>query len=347
MPQPYEFELGKAADNLIRDMLGVRKGEVVAITADTKSDQSVVNAVARSAHSVGAKPMVINIAAAQGMGKAVDPDLPLPALGVALREATVWIEFNNLLYSTAFEIARENKDQRYICLLGMDARLLVNTVGRINPQKLSEFLNEIARLTRNAKEVWIKNSSGTDLKFNNNPKNPVNCDDGNAKDPGMHMLAGQISWAPDFDSLNGKLVFDGSIDPPCGVLNDPVELIIKKGRVTEIKGGAQAVQFKEWLESFNDPEMFRLAHVSYGFNPGAELTGNILEDERVWGCTQWGLGYLSPPDAPPEGIMAKSHTDGICLDSSVWLDGELLMEKGKLIPPDLQKLEKEIMDGEE
>ena len=84
--------------------------------------------------------------------------------------------------------------------------------------------------------------------------------------------------------------------------------------------------------------MFRLAHGCYGFNPGAKLTGNILEDERVWGSTEWGLGYLSPIDAPPAGIDAKSHTDGICLNSSVWLDGELIMDKGNVINPELKAL---------
>ncbi|GAI65023.1 unnamed protein product, partial [marine sediment metagenome] len=36
-----------------------------------------------------------------------------------------------------------------------------------------------------------------------------------------------------------------------------------------------------WLNSFNDPGMLGLAHASWGFNPGAKLTGDIVEDERV------------------------------------------------------------------
>jgi leucyl aminopeptidase (aminopeptidase T) len=88
--------------------------------------------------------------------------------------------------------------------------------------------------------------------------------------------------------------------------------------------------------------MFRLAHCSYGFNPGAKLTGNVLEDERVWGCMEWGLGYVSHLDAPP-GIDAKSHTDGICLKASVWLDDRQIMDQGTIIDPDLKALAKEIL----
>jgi hypothetical protein len=92
------------------------------------------------------------------------------------------------------------------------------------------------------------------------------------------------------------------------------------------------------VKSFDDPNMFRMAHIAYGFNPGAQLTGNIVEDERVWGCTEWGIGYVSPFDAPPNGQDAKSHCDGICLDSSVWLDGEAIMENGKIVDKELKKL---------
>ena len=84
--------------------------------------------------------------------------------------------------------------------------------------------------------------------------------------------------------------------------------------------------------------MLRLAHVCYGFNPSARLTGNILENERVWGCTEWGIGYLSAADAPPTGIPAPSHSDGICLNSSVWLNGIQILKEGKVIHPELVEL---------
>lgn len=50
------FELQRAADKLIRDIFAVKKDEVVVITADTGSDMELVNAVASSAYSAGAKP---------------------------------------------------------------------------------------------------------------------------------------------------------------------------------------------------------------------------------------------------------------------------------------------------
>ena len=152
------------------------------------------------------------------------------------------------------------------------------------------------------------------------------------------MLSGQLNVVPRFDSINGTIVFDGALTPQFQLLKEPIKLTVEQGKILKIEGGKEAVQFKKWLSSFDDPNMFRMAHIAYGFNPGAKLTGNIVEDERVWGCTEWGIGYVSPLDAPPDGINAKSHTDGICLNSSVWLDDRQILNDGEVVDKELLSL---------
>jgi leucyl aminopeptidase (aminopeptidase T) len=312
------------------------------ITADTQTDMRVVHSVAAAAHTAGAKPMVVILASPLGVGKAADPMLPVEALTAALVHADAWVEFNEqwLLYSTPFERAMtENKKLRYSCLVGMTVDMMVRLIGRINAPLLSEFMHKVTDMTQKASHMRITTPAGNDLSFRMLSKERlVSCDDGLASTPGMHFLGGQISFFPEFDSINGKMVFDGTISPPCGFLKEPVVLEIEKGIITGIMGGRQAGELHAWLESFDDPNMFRIAHGCYGFNPGARLCGNVLEDERIWGCTEWGMGYLSPVDAPPDGIMAKSHCDGICLNSSVWLDGEMIMENGAVTHPDLKAM---------
>lgn len=343
MAKKYEYELGKAADAVSRDWFCLKEGETLVITADTESEERVVNAMARSAFSVGAKPMVVWLPSPMGVGKAADPMLPVEALTATLCAADAWVEFNNewLLYSTPFEVAMEkNSKLRYLCLVGMDSDMMVRTIGRVNQKALSRFMHRVADMTGAAKKMAITTPAGTDLSFEIEPKFTLSCDDGDSSTPGMHFLAGQITVIPRTGSVEGTLVFDGSIVPPCGPLDSPVSMKVEKGRVVKIEGGRQAVQFQKWLEDLNDPNMFLLAHCSYGFNPGAKLTGNVLEDERVWGVTEWGMGYVSPMDAPPNGIDAKSHTDGICFNSSVWLDGIQIMDKGNIVHPELATLAK-------
>jgi 2,5-dihydroxypyridine 5,6-dioxygenase len=339
VPTYYDYELGKAATTLTKGLFKLKPGETFVITADTESDPQVVDATARAAFAIGAKPMVIWVASPLGVGKDADPMLPLEALTAALKEADAWVEFNNkwLLYSTPFDIAmKENKRLRYLCLVGMDADMMVRCIGRVNYPILKEFEETIAEMTSKAQHVRLTTHAGEDVEFDNDPERPISCETGYADTPGPHMMAGQIGWAPVFESINGVIVFDGSLVPPfLGVLEQPVKLHVEKGKVVKFEGGKEAVEYEAWLNSFNDPMMLRMAHVCYGFNPGARLCGNILEDERVWGCTEWGLGQVGLMYVPPEGIKGASHTDGICLNTSVWLDGKQITDKGKVLDPKL------------
>ncbi|BAA30144.1 aminopeptidase [Pyrococcus horikoshii] len=347
----YEFELGYAAKRLVSEILNVQSNEVVAITADTLSSEEVVNATARAVFEVGAKPLVMWIATPEGVGKAADPMLPQRALIGALKNVDVWIEFNYqwLLYSTVFDtVIKENKNIRYICLVGMNPDMMVRTIGKVDMKKLSKFLEMIAEITQRGKHVRITTPAGTDVEFENHPERPLIVHSGYVPKGTYEMLPGQISWTPKLESINGVIVFDGSVYPPIGLLREPIKLEVERGKIVNIEGGREAREFSSWLEGFNDPNMYQLAHISYGFNPGAKLTGNIVEDERVWGATEWGIGNIGPRLVPdiPGGIPAASHTDGICLNSSVWIDGVQIMDEGNIVyPPELAKLAKELKKG--
>jgi leucyl aminopeptidase (aminopeptidase T) len=144
------------------------------------------------------------------------------------------------------------------------------------------------------------------------------------------MLGGQISWCPVEETINGVLVFDGAIWPPTQIckLGSPVKLSFEQGRCTRIEGGSEAKIFENWLKSFNDPNMFRLAHYSLGFNPGVtQSTGRIVEDERVFGCMEFGIGSQG------KAIMgafwtAASHTDGTVNHPTMIFDGKVFEENG-------------------
>ncbi len=345
MPEYYEYELVKASYKMASEMFKLKPGETIVITADTESDRRVVDATAAAAFAVGAKPMVIWTSSPLGVGKAADPMLPMEALTAALKVTDAWVEFNNewLLYSTPYEVAqRKNKKLRYLNACGMNVDMMVRLIARVDLATLGEYQHKLVSLTKAAKNVRMTTPAGEDIELDVDPKRPIICEVGYADTPGSHMQAGQIGWAPVFESINGTLVFDGSIVPPIGLVTESVKLHVEKGRVKKIEGGRDASIFESWLKSFNDPRMLCMAHVCYGCNPGAKLTGNIVEDERVWGATEWGIGYVGPMLSGGKPIPAASHTDCICLNTSVWLDGEQIWDKGKSVHPELADLAKKL-----
>ena len=345
MPEYYDYELGQTAHKIAAELFKLKVGETLVITADTESDRRAVDALATAAFTVGAKPMVVWMPSPLGVGKAADPMLPLEPLTAALKATDTWVEFNNkyLLYSTPFEIAeRENKRLRYMNLSGMNVDMLVRTIGRVNMQALGEFQGKLADMVRAAENIRLTSPAGEDVEMKFDPKAPVVNDVGFADTPGPHFLSGQLT-AGYSSSVDGVIVFDGSVVPPIGLLKNPVKLQIAKGKVEKIDGENEALVLETWLKSFNDPNMLRVAHLSFGLNPGANLTGNIVEDERVWGGTEWGLGYVGP-DLTRDGkpLQAASHTDGTSLNTSVWLDGVPVFDKGRVVEGKLAELAKRL-----
>jgi len=344
----YELELGKAADILTRDLLKLRPGETIVITADTESDARVVNETAKAAFTLGARPLVIWLASPLGVGQAADPMLPIGSLVGALCSADAWVEFNNqwLLYSTVHDRAmRENERLRYLCLVGMNADLMVRCIGRVDHTALKQFLEKAVDVLRVADRIRVTSPGGTDLEFRNIAGRGALIRDGYADRPGTYMMGGFIAWVPDLESIQGTLVFDGSLTPPCGRLKQPIRTTIEAGVIVDIEGGSQAQQLAGYLDAFDHPRMKRIAHSSFGFHPNARLTGDIVEDERVWGCTEWGIGHVGATLIPPNGIPAPSHSDGQSLDCSVWLDGDPMLEIGRVVHPELTELARALGKG--
>lgn len=336
-------ELKLAAQKLVGEIFAVKAGETAVITLDYDSNHTVARVIADAVTAAGAHPMIIEVPTPSGVGKAADPDLPVDALSGAVMACDVWIELNHqwLLYSTPFERAyQSNQKLRYMCLADFDEELLVRTVGHVDTVKLRPFMMRAAEMHRAAKVMRVTTPAGTDVQFEIEPRHVIAVDCGDASAPGVHMLTGQMNIVPRFGSIFGTIVFDGSVTPPFGrILRENIKLTVEAGVIVKVEGGEEAKEYDAWLHHFNDPGMLKMAHIAYGFNPGAILTGNVVEDERVWGATEWGIGYVSTLDAPPDGQDAVSHSDGICLNSSVWLDGKQIMDNGKIVNEELKAIE--------
>jgi leucyl aminopeptidase (aminopeptidase T) len=325
------LELASAAQKLVLEAMPVKPGEQVVITADTSSDERVVRATAQAAYAAGATPTVMRYETLPNPCQ--DPP---PAVARALVGADVWIEFavTYILYSNAHKEAIAS-GCRYFCLSGMDVDMMVRTIGRVNYPLLDEMTQALYQLSHQAKEIHITSPAGTDLRVQPDPQAPPTFTQMGVGEGGGYsqMLAGQ-SWFEELaDTFDGTLVFDGAIWPPAelGLVSNPVSISIEKGRVVGIDGGAEARTFQRWLDSFDDPLMYLVDHSCYGFNPGVtRLTGRILEDERLFGCMQFGIGRTR--------VGATSHTDGIVTSPSVWADEVQLEDEGIYVHPRLVEL---------
>lgn len=336
----YEYELANACLKLLRDMFQMKPGETIAITCDTESSMEVVDATAQAAVILGAKPLVLKISAPRDCGKAGDIDMPQEALVGAIKNSDAWVEYNNkwIFYSETYDkiIADPENRPRYMNLCGVNPELIVRNIGKVDNELLNEFIMAMTEYNVKGKHFLITTPAGTRVEFDNAPGRDYVIADGYVLKGEIKMFPGQISWTPIFESIHGVIVVDGTISPPLGALKNPIRFTIEKGYIVKVEGeGCEAAEYDAWLKSFNDPNMYLCAHLSYGFGPNAKLSGDIVEDERVWGSTEWGFGNVGPQLVSdiPGGIPAASHSDGICLNSSVWLDGVQILDNGVVVGP--------------
>jgi len=320
------WEVQAGAKKLVEDIMLIKPGENVVITADTSSDMRVVQATAKACFAAGALPVVV-IHPTQKEGY-MEP--PLPVAG-AVRQVDVWIEFavHMVFLSQGYKAAVDN-GARYICLGGMDVIMLVQTIQRVKYNELLAMGYLLVDIVQSADKVEIYSPAGTELVAYNQGRRARQS--GKLADTKGEpiMLGGQVSWCPMEETINGRLVFDGALFPPeeLGVLSEPVALTLKDGVVTEVTGGKEAKIFERWLAGFNDPNMYRLAHFSLGFNPGVvKLTGRIVEDERIFGSIEMGVGTQGA-QIMGKTWKAAAHTDGIVLNPTIVLDGVELEKEG-------------------
>jgi leucyl aminopeptidase (aminopeptidase T) len=334
-PEYLSFELARAARKLVEDVMLTKPGENVVITADTVTDWRVTEATAKAAFAAGAVPTVVWYDTR--LSACIEP--PAPVAGAVAR-ADVWIEFAfaYTLYTPAFKAAIA-AGARYICLTGMDTEMMVKTIGRVDYPKMIALGETLKRLLEGADEVRVTSPAGTDLVARNRGRKIRHS--GRLADTKGYpiMLGGQVSWCPVEETINGRLVFDGALWPPAeiGLLRSPVALTLTDGVVTRIEGGIEAQILERWMRSYNDEKMFWLAHYSLGFNPGVtRCTGRIVEDERVFGCIEFGIGTQGAQ------LMAKTwsaaaHTDGIVLNPTISLDGAAIEKDGVYVHPEVVK----------
>jgi len=141
-----------------------------------------------------------------------------------------------------------------------------------------------------------------------------------------NLPSGEVFLAPWEDKTNGKLIIDGSM-ASVGMVNTPIEIDIINGYAEKITGGEEAQRLSVLFEK-SGRESRAVAEFGIGTNYKAQLTGMILEDEKVFGTIHIAFGNNISMGG---NIAVNSHLDGLVTEPDVYFDNELIMKKGKLI----------------
>lgn len=166
----------------------------------------------------------------------------------------------------------------------------------------------------NATTVRITAPAGTDVTIDITDR-PFRTDTRVTPDsPGCNLPCGEIFCAPVETAGNGKLVVDGSIGD-IGNVTEPLKIEMRGGRITAIesKDENQAAEVRK-LTTVDD-EAAVIGELGIGVNPGARLTGNLLEDEKAFKTAHIAFGNNSEMPGGKNG--SETHRDFLMRDPTI------------------------------
>ena len=319
----------KVAKRLIK-MFQIKQNEVVAITEDTNSEPGLVDALFAEVVNAGGKPLVLKFKQARDNGQAGYIDWPAKALTAALSTVDVWIETNYafLLYSNIWETAMAtNKKLRFLTITQSSTESLERVFCNYEVADMSTLLYGLKEMASTAKKVKIKAANGTNVSFDLEPNFPLDLDDGDFSKPKFMTAPGYLNIVPKTGTMHGTIVFDMIMHADLSD-NSTVKFTMKDGKIIDFRG-SKGHLLKNYVDKFNEENMFKISHMMIGANPGVrELSYEIVEDERIWGGVDFGFGHTSPIDMPPLGQKATSHFDGVVEKVDLYFDDIQVIEKG-------------------
>jgi 2,5-dihydroxypyridine 5,6-dioxygenase len=264
-----------------------------------------------------------------------------PALG-ALKQVDFVFDLAMTLFSP--ELAE---------MVGANAKVLIcfeppEPLFRLFPSQdlKRRVLNAKRRMDKGrTRKFRVTSPAGTDLAMEIGQYGAcIEC--GFADDPGRwdFFPSGQTFCFANDGTGDGQFVLDRGdqvILPYLHYIEEPVKLVVEKGYIREITGGSDARLISDNMRSWIDPEVYALGHQSIGLHPQARWDAAAVYgwdspsmDARIFhGCYLIGTG----PNTLGGGKRdTPCHFDIALRNCSLEIDGERILEQGRVIPDDLR-----------
>jgi leucyl aminopeptidase (aminopeptidase T) len=251
---------------------------------------------------------------------------PPGPVGAAMRGADVVLAPTvQSLSHTAARKAASEAGARIATLPGVTEEMLARVMSA-DMDELRRRGNAIAAILDAGTEARITCANGSDLRLGLEGRTAIP-DAGELTAPGAfgNLPCGEGFISPDDRACDGALVVDGTI-AGVGIPAEPVALTVTAGRLSDASG-AEGAALVELLTA--DSEDGRIiAELGVGTNEKAELTGNVLEDEKLLGTVHVAFGASA---AIGGRIQVPVHLDCVVMRPTLTVDGTEVVRDGELL----------------
>jgi len=318
MNADHGSDLSKAVTAVVRDCLGVRPNEEVLVVCNPATFV-LGEAMRAEAESIGAEAVL-----AVMTERASHAGEPPRTIAEAMVAADVLLAptVQSLSHTASRKRASES-GTRTATLPGATEEMLARV--------MSDDMDNLRRRGRAVADILDRGTSAR-----------ITCDHGSDLTLGLEGRkaipdAGELTHTGAFGNLpcgegfiapataEGTLIVDGSI-AGVGLVDSPVTLTIRDGHLVDATGREGEELMK--LLTAHGPDGTNVAELGIGTNEKAILTGNILEDEKIFGTAHVAFGASA---AIGGNIQVPVHLDVVSLRPEVTVDETPIVLEGKLL----------------
>ena len=311
-------DLDRAVETVVGRCLGVRSGEQVAVVVDEHTS-ALGDRLRDAAQARGGEVVTVVMTARGEHGE--EPPAPVAA---ALAAADVFVApTTKSLSHTQARKAASDGGARGATLPGVTASMLARLMA-CDFETLQRRSAELARLLTAAGEARITCPRGTDLRLDLTGRDGI-ADDG---DLTGERAFGNLPCGEGFTSplgAEGRMVTGclASIGLPLG---EPPVLTIEDGKLLS----ASQPEGDRLLAALDAAggQGRNVAELGIGTNERAELTGNILEDEKILGTVHVAFGASAGIGGT---VSVPVHLDCLILEPTLEIGGDRVLERGHLL----------------
>jgi aminopeptidase len=313
-------ELSTAVRAVVHDCLRVREGEEVLVVANPAT-LGLGERLRGEAGRAGADAVLALMA--ERASHAAEPPASVAS---AMKAADVVLAptVQSLSHTAARKSASE-AGARIATLPGVTEQMLARVMSADMPE-LRRKGQVVADLLSAAGEARITCANGSDFKLGLEGRTAI---------PDAGELGGDAAFgnlpcgegfiAPLEGSCEGALVIDGTI-AGVGIPAEPVRMSIVDGRLTTASG-SEGEQLLALLTE-HGPEATTVAELGIGTNEKAELSGNVLEDEKILGTVHVAFGASA---AIGGTIQVPVHLDCVVMRPTVEVGGTVVVREGEFL----------------
>ena len=189
---------------------------------------------------------------------------------------------------------------------GITKSMMIEGPMNIDYSKMVAAANKLINSFNNSKQVHITAPGGTDIILCIEDRG-FSTDVQITNEPYVANLPCGEIWCGPVETIgDGLIVCDGSIGD-VGKVNKPLKIFLEKGKVINIESDDQKlVDIIEKLINV-DEEARIIGELGIGLNPGAKLSGNLLEDEKALQTAHIAFGNNEDMDGGQN--RSKTHRD--------------------------------------